>query len=329
MANFTISSAATVQRYVDILTNGGFKALFGDVNNKEVVMSILNVLLPEHRKLADIEYLPTERQGQMVDVSKEYHYDFMCRDLSGAVFIVELQRYHEDHWFKRCVSYACRAYDRQTRKGASYDVPPVYLIGLMDVEINHPDRELWTDRFVSEYTFREKECGDLLGETIVIIFAEMANFSKTVDECDTEIDKMLYLLKNIGRMMSQPAWLQHEVYSRIFAACEIAGFTEDKRIEYEKEMYDERRRKSEMDTARRIGFETGHKEGLELGHAEGLAEGHAEGHAEGLAEGRAEGLAEGRAETLSEIARKMLASGMPVEQITRLTGLSVEDINAM
>ena len=82
-------------------------------------------------------------------------------------------------------------------------------------------------------------------------------------------------------------------------------------------MYDERRRKSEMDTARRIGFETGHKEGLELGHAEG--------HAEGLAEG----LAEGRAETLSEIARKMLASGMPVEQITRLTGLSVEDINAM
>jgi len=25
----------------------------------------------------------------------------------------------------------------------------------------------------------------------------------------------------------------------------------------------------------------------------------------------------------------MLASGMPVEQITRLTGLSVEDINAM
>ena len=37
----------TVQRYVDILTNGGFKALFGDINNKEAVMAIINALLPE------------------------------------------------------------------------------------------------------------------------------------------------------------------------------------------------------------------------------------------------------------------------------------------
>lgn len=55
----------TVQRYVDILTNGGFKALFGDIANKEVVMSIINVLLPDHRKVKDIDYLPTERQGQL------------------------------------------------------------------------------------------------------------------------------------------------------------------------------------------------------------------------------------------------------------------------
>ena len=55
---------AVVQRYVDILTNGGFKALFGDVNNKDVVISILNVLLPEHRQIAYIDYMPTELQGR-------------------------------------------------------------------------------------------------------------------------------------------------------------------------------------------------------------------------------------------------------------------------
>ena len=44
---------AVVQRYVDILTNGGFKALFGDVNNKDVVISILNVLDYLHRLSAD------------------------------------------------------------------------------------------------------------------------------------------------------------------------------------------------------------------------------------------------------------------------------------
>ncbi len=30
------------QEYVDILTNGGFKAFFGDENNKEEVMVLIN-----------------------------------------------------------------------------------------------------------------------------------------------------------------------------------------------------------------------------------------------------------------------------------------------
>ena len=118
--------------------------------------------------------------------------------------------------------FLIRAYDRQTRKGKNYDVPPVYLIGLMDVEVEHPDKEFWKNRFVSEYT-------------------------------------------------SQPQWLQHEVYTRIFRACEIAGFTEEKLMKYEKEMYDEKRRNSEMNTARRIGYENGLKAGIREGHAEGRA----------------------------------------------------------
>ena len=30
-----------VQRYVDLLSNSGFKAVFGDRNNKDVVMSVI------------------------------------------------------------------------------------------------------------------------------------------------------------------------------------------------------------------------------------------------------------------------------------------------
>ena len=306
-----------VQRYIDILTNGGFKALFGDEANKEVVMSIINVLLPEHRKVTDIEYMPTEHQGQIVDLNKEYHYDFMCKDVSGAMFIVELQRYQEDYWFQRCVSYASRAYDRQNRRGDDYNVQPVYLIGLVDIEIDHPDKEFWKDRYVSEYTFREKESHDLLGETIVIIFAEMANFSKRAEDCITEADRMLYLLKNIGRMMEQPDWLQHEVYTRIFNACEIAAFTEDKRIQYDKDMYDERRLKSEMNTARRLGYENGHKEGIMAGYAEGKAEGRAEGKAEGRAEGRA------------ELIRQMHAKGMSSAEISRIIDIEILEIEKL
>ena len=116
------ANSKVVQRYVDILTNPGFKAVFGDVANKDAVMMIINEFLPAHRKVQHIEYLPTNHQGPVLSLNKEHQFDFMCRDSSGTVFIVEMQCYTEKSWFQRCVSYASRAYDRQSRKGEDYDV---------------------------------------------------------------------------------------------------------------------------------------------------------------------------------------------------------------
>ena len=45
-------------------------------------------------------------------------------------------------------------------------------------------------------------------------------------------------------------------------------------------------------------------------------------------QGHDEGLAQGHAEAQAEIARKMLESGMSVEQIARFTGLTPEEIAA-
>ena len=58
------------QRYVDILSNGGFKAFFGDESNKEAVMMLLNTLLPKHWQIKEIEYQPTEHQGPVIGLCK-------------------------------------------------------------------------------------------------------------------------------------------------------------------------------------------------------------------------------------------------------------------
>ncbi len=293
------------QRYVDILSNGGFKAFFGDENNKEVVRELLNTLLPEHRQIKEIDYQPTEHQGPIIGHSKEFKYDFMCCDVSGAKFIVETQRYREKSWFKRCVSYASRAYDRQNKTGFDYDVPPVYLIGLMGVDIEHPDKEYWNDKYISEYTFREKECHDLLDETIVIIFAELTRFHKTEDECVTLEDKLLYLMKNSGNMKTPPKWATEKPCKDLLDAFEIDDFSKTKREQYDKDMYDEKRRNGELAAARD------------------------DGRAEGLAQGHAEGRIEGREEANMEVARKMLAAGMPVEQIVQFTGMDRETVEKL
>ena len=162
--------------------------------NDDVVMSILNTLLPVHRKVTHIQCLPTEYQGPTL-AGKEFRYDFMCTGQDGATFIVEVERQDDSYWFKRCVSYAARAYDKHNKKGHNYDVQPVYLIGLMGIDVPHPDPELLGDCYITEYTFREKNCHDLLDETIFIIFAELVSFARRLEECITTQDRMIYLLK--------------------------------------------------------------------------------------------------------------------------------------
>ena len=142
----------------------------------------------------------------------------------------------------------------------------------------------------------------MLDETIIIIFAELTKFRKSIAECETDTDKMLYVLKNMGNLQNRPAELQAEVYRRLFEACEISAFSKDKHAKYQEDMFDEKRLKGIEDANRRIGRE--------------------EGRAEGREEGLAEGLAVGRA----EIVRKMHSNGMSIEQICTILEMPEQDV---
>ena len=213
----------SAQRYVDILTEAGFKAVFGVEKNKDVLIGLLNTGVPK--------------------------------------------------------------FDRS-------------------------DSAVWRDRYVSEYTFREKESHEVVDETIFLIFAELDRFDKKLEECGSMADKWFYSLKHVGRMERLPEELKVKVFERLFEACEIARFTPEEKLKYEHDMMTERDYTDILDTCRAEAL------------AEGLAEGEAKGKAEGLAEGKIEGLAEGK----MEVARAMKAKGLGMALISELTGLSEEEI---
>ena len=77
----------------------------------------------------------------------------------------------------------------------------------------------------------------------------------------------------------------------------IAGFDEVKRMQYEKDMYDERRRYGEIAAAR--------EEGLE------------------------QGLEQGRKEASLMAAKNLKALGVAVDVISQSTGLTVEEIEKL
>ena len=106
---------------------------------------------------------------------------------------------------------------------------------------------------------------------------------------------------------------------------EIGKFTADEKQHYYKSLENMGDYYNIISTAAEEAEKRGLEKGFEKGHAEGEAKGRAEGRAEGISEGvakgRAEGRAEGKAEALVEMARKMRASGISVEQIVQITGL--------
>lgn len=105
-----------VQRYVDILTDAGFKAVFGDQRNKDVLMDLLNVLLPAERRVEEIEYNTTEIPG-FTPETKSVRIDLRCTSADGTRFIVEMQKSRQKNFFRRCVEYASKVYDSGSRRG--------------------------------------------------------------------------------------------------------------------------------------------------------------------------------------------------------------------
>ena len=103
-------------------------------------------------------------------------------------------------------------------------------------------------------TFREKLTHEVLDDTIFVIFAELAKFNKEPEECLTKQDQMLYILKNSGTFTEiyRPLWDNFDALESILEKMKIAGFDEIKRMQYEKDMYDERRRNGEIAAAFRI-----------------------------------------------------------------------------
>ena len=84
-------------------------------------------------------------------------------------------------------------------------------------------------------------------------------------------------------------------------ACEIAGFSADKRILYEKDMV------TELDLA--LQYDYAREQGEAIGEARGRAE--------------------GKAEEKSAIARRMLEDGVPAETVAKYSGLSAEEVRAI
>lgn len=299
--------------FVNLRSDVGFKAVFADRNNKDILIGVLNQILPPEARIEDIKEYSDREQRRDVPYGKKTVLDLVCVDRDDRTFVVEMQASEEDFFFERCVYYASGLYHLELSDGVRYKgLRPVYVVSFLNYRLRHDDESLWdTDHFISNWRFTEKRTGMVADQTISVIFVEMTLFTKTLEECVTEFDRLFYIFKNSEGFQRIPEWIEEAggISRRLAEACEVAAFDKEKKLKYEIDKMNEWDIQAQKEYAVRKGLEEGLQKGLQKGLREGLRE------------GREEGLEQGREETRLSIARKLFEAGTPVDVIVNCTGV--------
>ena len=289
------------ERYISLLTDFGFKRIFGSKPNKDLLINFLNSLFKKEQVITDVKYLNSEHVGD-VYTDRKAIFDVYCENEKGEKFIVEMQNAYQRFFKDRSLYYATFPIKEQAPKGADWDfnLSHVYVVALLNFDMKE---DAFDEKAIAhDVGLLDKKTKRVFNEKLTFKYVEIAKFDKTLDKLRTLNDKWLYALKNLPTLGDRPKELRDKIFDKLFAEAEIAKFTKKELREYEDSLKAYRDIKNSLDTAREQGFEKGHEKG------------------------RVEGRAEGRDERSIEIAREMLADGESVEKIMRYTSLTETQI---
>jgi predicted transposase/invertase (TIGR01784 family) len=120
-------------KYVNPLTDFGFKKLFGEEVNKDLLIDFLNELLPEKHKIKYLNYQKNEHLPSS-EYDRKAIFDLFCESASGEKFIVEVQRAKQNYFKDRSVYYSSFPIQNQAIKGNEWNfkLNAVYTIGIFD-----------------------------------------------------------------------------------------------------------------------------------------------------------------------------------------------------
>ena len=178
------------EKYVNPFTDYGFKKLFGEELNKDLLLDFLNELLKEEQgQLKDLTYLKTEHFGA-TDVDRKAIFDLYCENERGEKFIVELQKTKQNFFKDRTVYYSTFPIREQAKRADwDYELKAVYTIAILDFVFDSDKAE--TNKFRYDVKLKDIDTNKVFYDKLTFIYLEMPKFNKTVEELETRFDKWL------------------------------------------------------------------------------------------------------------------------------------------
>ena len=222
-------------KYINLMVDWSFKRVFGTEVNKDILIEFLKVIFPQFA-ITDITYIPTEQLGIMEDDRKAI-FDVLCKTEDDKTFLVEMQRGRQEHFFERALYYTSFPIMKQGKKtiakeeeeGADpwdFSLDGVFFLGVLDFKYEQDE--------MTEHRYQLLETKTLkrMTDKLEFVFVEVAKFNKSEDELETDLDKWLYLLKNMSTLLERPAALRDRVFGRLFDVAEYARLDDEERKKY-------------------------------------------------------------------------------------------------
>ena len=127
------------ERFINPFTDYGFKRLFGEEPNKDLLLDFLNQLLKEQEgEIVDLQYTNAEQLG-LNKYERNAIFDIYCTNVKGEHFIVEMQKAEQDYFKDRALFYSSFPIQKQAKKGKwNFELKAVYTIAILDFIYSSP-----------------------------------------------------------------------------------------------------------------------------------------------------------------------------------------------
>jgi predicted transposase/invertase (TIGR01784 family) len=284
-------------KYIDFFTDFGFKRLFGEELNKDILIDFLNSLLKkEDLFIKDLTYIPNEQMGRAID-DRRAIFDLYCENEKGEKFIIEMQKTHHLYFKERMVYYSTFPIQKQAEEGVQwkFDVKAVYCIGILDFKFNDDEK------YYTEIKLLDTATHKIFYDKLTYIFLEMPKFDKSIEQLDNRFDKWMFVIKNLEKFDNIPKELKEEIFLKFFQIAEISKFTHTEYDTYRQSLKYYIDFQLSLDYAELKGKDEGMQIGIEIGIEQGI----------------------------EKVAINMLKNSTDFEIIAKNTGISIDKIRSL
>jgi predicted transposase/invertase (TIGR01784 family) len=233
-------------KYLNPYTDFGFKKLFGEEGNKDLLMDFLNQLLPPRHQIAGLNFRNPAAQGDFPEERKAI-FDIHCQSAAGERFIVEMQKAKVKFFKDRSLFYTTFPVREQAQQGGDWDfeLQPIYFVAILDFPYDEAEERR---KFRRDVALRDQD-GDLFFDKLHFKFLQMPLFNKQEHELETKFDKWCYFLKHLASFDHIPAILNEPIFRKAFGTAELANLDEEQRRAYDENLVQYWGMKSAIDTA--------------------------------------------------------------------------------